>query len=86
MENIEEKIFVAKLTQDPYTCDIGGICKGKNCLSGQCEWGITRQKAIDIMAAALINFKYLNTASAEDIEECEKEAEICLNALLKADI
>lgn len=50
------------------------------------ESSMTRQQALDIMADALIKFKYLNTASADDIEECEKDAEVCLNALLRADI
>lgn len=82
MENNEERILIIKITSDPYTCDIGGICKDKVCLKTLCEMGITRQEAIDKMSMAWCNKEFKNNASAEDIDYCDRIAETMLNALL----
>lgn len=86
-DNEERKLFFSELqknTKDTYKLTKLGKLKG-SCFPITMLWekSMTRQDAIDIMADALINFKYLNTASADDIEECERDAEVCLTALLK---
>ena len=78
MADKEERYFIHKIF------DKGKSIRGDEFITFYNDYGVefTRQDAIDIMADALIKFKYLNTASADDIEECEKDAEVCLNALL----
>lgn len=80
MADKEERIYIGMINPEGDSCPVPyGTC---NSLCDNCKGGMTRQEAIGIISNALINFKYSNTASAEDIDECEKEAEICVNALL----
>lgn len=91
MENNEERILIIKITSDPYTCDIGGICKDKVCLKTLCEMGMTRQEAIEVMAKAIRSWEFPYSPRQigwEDLREDTKDdyremAEAALNALLE---
>ena len=89
MADSEERILALKITQDPYTCGIGGICKDKVCLKKLCEMGIPRQEAIEKMAKGLHNYEweYSRYPKWEELNEdtrqdYRKQAEAALNALL----
>lgn len=88
MENNEERILIIKITSDPYTCGIGGICKDKVCLKTLCEMGITRQEAIEVMAQAIC-ISNADGCGRRCLQgnccfyaEREKEAKAALKALL----
>ena len=75
MADNEERILIIKITSDPYTCGIGGICKDKVCLKTLCEMGILRQEAINKISFALMQ-------NGVDESDCKELAGVALNALL----